>query len=439
MLEGVVLSSAVDSDLPQSQIRWRSLATVAFDVLLVGVVAVLVVVKAKEFFNIQSSLLVVAGICLLKNLFLDESWRRAGALNLLDLSVSVAVGTDIINYFASSYRPNTFLALNDALFLFLFYWLVRFNVNREYQRTALFILLAICGVGLAAASLYYSWVLQRRLQLLGFDDITNFRNYINFLNPIGLAIGVWCTIFFVLVCFPAVLLIKFRESGFAKTLLILSIVLILITMAVTFIRGVYIALFVSCGVLVTLCLLYRLFPPRAIVSAGLILLTLVILGLLPVMRPVMTTLSLFTTTSQVRSFEGRTKLWKDSSQMVRDHFWFGVGSGNFAMKHLAYRSGGDDTGFALRPFNVLLHVLTEKGVVGLAGYGFLCFSFFWVSHRKIKRLRHSVYHQFVVVIFVTAFIGMIVRDMSESSMLGNGGVGIILSFMFANNAQALPD
>ena len=122
--------------------------------------------------------------------------------------------------------------------------------------------------------------------------------------------------------------------------------------------------------------------------------------------------------------------------MVKDHLWFGVGTGNFPMKHIAYRSEDDDAGFVLRPFNVLLQVLVEKGIVGLVAYGFLCFSFLWVSHRKIRKLRHNVYEQFVIVVFVTAFIGMIVRDMSESSILANGGVGVILTYVFAHVAQS---
>jgi O-antigen ligase len=435
MVKSISLNYPLVSDRPLSRAGWRARAVVAADVLLVVAVSFLIVVRAKEYFNVQAVLLVLAGGCVLKNFLLDESWKRAGTLNLLDLAVTLVVGVELLNYLTSTYRPNTFLYLNDVLFFFLFYWLVRFNLNREYQRTVLFVVLALCGVTLAGFSLYYSWGLYRRLQTLGFTDVTNFRNYIYFLNPIGLPIGVWSTIFFPLACFPAILLIKFRHLYLARLILARAIALILVAMAVTFIRGVYIGLFASFALLITLTLLYRLFPVRTIVRGSLVLMTLLILGLLPVLRPVMTTLSLFSTTSQVRSFKGRTKLWEDSSQMVKDHPWFGVGSGNFAMKHIAYRSTDDDAAFVLRPFNVLLQVLAEKGLVGLLAYGFLAASFLWVSHRKIRSLRHDVYKQFVVVIFVTAFIGMIVRDMSESSMLVNGGVGIMLTYMFAHNAQ----
>jgi O-antigen ligase len=309
-------------------------------------------------------------------------------------------------------------------------------LNRDYQRTGLFIVLTLCGVVLAGFSLYYSWTLRQRLIGLGFTDVTNFRNYIYFLNPIGLPIGVWSTVFFPLLCFPVILVVKFRHSRLAKLLLCQPISMILVAMISTFIRGVYIGLAASLVLLFILTLVYRVFPVRTVMRAGLILPLLVIPGLVPIVRPVMTTLSLFSTTSQVRSFNGRTKLWADSSQMVKDHLWLGVGSGNFVMKHLAYRSTDDDAAFVLRPFNALLQITAEKGVIGLLAYGFLAASFLWVSHRKILTLRYSVYEQFVVLVFVTAFIGMLVRDMSESSMLVNGGVGLMLTYMFAHNAHA---
>ena len=319
MVKSISLNYPLISDQSLSRARWRARAVIATDMLLVLIVGFLIVVRAKEYFNVNGVLLVVAAGCVLKNFLLDESWKRAGAFNLLDLSTTTVVGVELLNYLTSSYRPNTFLYLNDVLFLFLFYWLVRFNLNRDYQRTGLFIVLTLCGVVLAGFSLYYSWTLRQRLIGLGFTDVTNFRNYIYFLNPIGLPIGVWSTVFFPLLCFPVILVVKFRHSRLAKLLLCQPISMILVAMAATFIRGVYIGLAASLVLLFTLTLVYRVFSMRTVVRAGLILPLLVIPGLVPIVRPVMTTLSLFSTTSQVRSFNGRTKLWADSSQMVKDH------------------------------------------------------------------------------------------------------------------------
>ncbi len=122
--------------------------------------------------------------------------------------------------------------------------------------------------------------------------------------------------------------------------------------------------------------------------------------------------------------------------MIKEHPWFGVGSNNFTMQYLAYRSQDEETAFALRPFNYFIHVLTEEGTVGLLASAFLLFSFFLVSHQKVKRLQGEVYQQFIVIIFATALVSILVRDISESSILNNRGVGLLLWFMFANNAQS---
>jgi O-antigen ligase len=417
-------------------VGFRQYLSNILDFLLVLVIAFLAAVKIKEFFNVDFVLLAAAMAYALKNIFLHNSWNRVGRLNLLDASLAVLVVCETINYFVSTYRPNSFLYLNDVFFFFLFYWLVRFNLEADYQRTALFVYFSLWGVFLAGASFYYSWILHERLGALGFQDVTDFRNYIYFLNPIGLAIGVWCTILFLLLPFPLILLVKYRRSIYARCLSTLATVAILTAMVLTFIRGVYIALFAFFIVGSTLCWLYRLFPVRTIVTFNLTVLAVLGLAVLPVMRPALTTLSLFKTSSQVRSFEGRKKVWRDSLQMIKEHPWFGVGSNNFTMQYLAYRSQDEETAFALRPFNYFIHVLTEEGAVGLLASTFLLFSFFLVSHQKVKRLQGEVYQQFIVIIFATAWVSILVRDISESSILNNRGVGLLLWFMFANNAQS---
>jgi putative inorganic carbon (HCO3(-)) transporter len=406
------------------------------DLLLVLVVALFISLKLKEYYNINLVLLGVALVFALRNVFLDAPWSRAGRLNLLDVAVAAVALHEVGGYFVSAYRANSFYSVAEALALFLFYWLVRLNLEREYQQTALYLFLSLWGVLLSAAACYYYYHLSARLRALGFEDITDFRNHIYFLNPVGLSVGEWCTVLFLLLPFPLALLVKFRRVRYARWLLTLAATAILGAMALTFIRGVYIgaAAFVVVGN--ALCWLYGLFPARRLAALNLAALVLLSLALSPVRRPVLTTLSLFGTTSQVRSFEGRKTIWKDSLAMVEDHPWFGVGSNNFPMRYAAYRAQSDDAVFAVRPFNYVLHILIEKGVVGLLVYGFFFFSLFLTSHRKLTRLRGDVYRQSVVVLFVTAVVSAVVRDMSESSILINHGVGALLWFMFALLARS---
>jgi hypothetical protein len=103
----------------------------------------------------------------------QETRAKAGSLNLLDLALALVVLSEGYNYLQSTYRPNSFQSLGEILFLFLFYWLLRLNFTREYQRTSLFIFLSIVGVFLAVTAFSSLTALYERLGALGFDDVVH--------------------------------------------------------------------------------------------------------------------------------------------------------------------------------------------------------------------------------------------------------------------------
>ena len=404
------------------------------DLLLIGIVAFFIALKFREYISVNLILIIVSLVYLLRNILSEETRARAGSLNLLDLALALIVLSEGYNYLQSTYRPNSFQSLGEILFLFLFYWLLRFNFTREYQRTSLFIFLSIAGVFLAVTAFSSVTGLYGRLGALGFEDVTSFRNYINIFNPIGLSIGEWSTVFLLLLPFPLILIVKYREWRYVRWLLTLVVAAVLLTMVLTFIRGVYIAAAVFFITGSALFLIFRIFPPRKIISFNLTIVILVLIGSIPVWRPAAVTLSLFRTTSQVRSFEARGKIWKDSLRMFKDYPLSGVGAGNFTMRYVAYRESREEAALALRPFNFLLHIMVERGLVGLLAYGFLFFSFIFVSYQKLRRQRADIYRQTMVVLFVTAVIAIMARDISESSIFLNSAVGVLLCFIFATVA-----
>ena len=404
------------------------------DVLLIFVAVFIIALKFQEYFSVNLVLLISSLLYLSRNLFSAKTRARGGSLNLLDFSLSLVVLNEIFNYFQSSYRPNSFLSLTEILFLFLFYWLLRLNLTQEYQRTTLFIFVTLVGVFIAVVTFKSFPELYWRLRELGFDDLTSFRNHIYMFTPIGLSIGEWSTVLLLLVPFPIILIVKYREHRYVRWLLTLITAAILLAIVLTFTRGLYIAAAVFFVVGSVLFWIYQIFPPRRIVIFNLTIILLLLVGIIPVWRPALVTLSLFRTTSQVRSFEARGKVWKDSLRIVRDYPLTGVGAGNFTMKYVGYRSTSDEAAFVLRPFNFLLHILVERGFVGILAYGFLFLSFIFVSYRKLKLLRGDPYKQSIVLLFVTAVIAMLVREMSDSSMFINHAVGVLLCLIFATIA-----
>lgn len=413
----------------------RKRLKLALDVLFVPLIAFIITLKLQEFFSIDLLLLTAAAVYLLKNLFLDDLPPSFVRLNMLDLSVSLLALVEAVSYWESSYRANSFYFIAEVFFFLLFYFLVRFNLQAEYQRLALFLFLSLWALLLPLVGFVYFYRLNAYLHTIGFNDITNFRNYIYVLNPIGLSIGEWVTVLFLVAAFPAVLFVRFRNHRYLKYVFGCAVAFTLLILLLTFIRGVYIAVAAFFLASTLLFRYYGLFPLKRLLLFDALLIALTLLPLLPLVRPVLTTVSMLKTTSQVRSFEGRRGIWRNSLEMVRDHPLLGVGAGNFPMQYVAYKRPEEESAIAPRPFNYFVQILTEKGVVGLAVYLFVTASFFIVSHRKVKLEANNVYRQSAVIIFVAAYIAILVRDLSESSILTNKGVQILLWFIFAHNAQ----
>lgn len=83
------------------------------------------------------------------------------------------------------------------------------------------------------------------------------------------------------------------------------------------------------------------------------------------------------------SIGGRLMAWNITLQMIKDHFPWGVGAGNFTVRLDEY-FGGDGIDFSavgtnwLQPHNDFLWVLVEKGILGFAAFvGFFGLTFFY--------------------------------------------------------------
>ncbi len=74
----------------------------------------------------------------------------------------------------------------------------------------------------------------------------------------------------------------------------------------------------------------------------------------------------------------RWQYWKASAQMFGDHFWTGVGPGNFSYYYSHYKPAA-----ALEsvtdPHNFPLSILTQYGILGFAGFIFMIFLPLWNS------------------------------------------------------------
>ena len=404
--------------------------------LLLPALFILIIAKSWSLFSVNSLLVILAAVYSVKNLLLDDWKTNPVRLSWMDLAPLMVAGVEVLNYLMSTYRPNTLPYVVDAFFLSLFYYLVRFNLRSDKQKLVLFVCITIFAVVLSGASLFNELpTLFGRLKSLGFSDLTDFRYLIRLANRTGSSIVEWATIYLLFLPYPLILFLRNRGGGWKSWLLLGPVLLVLVAIFLSFSRGIYAAVIVFFLVGSILFHGYSLSSWRKILVFDVIVFLCLAIVLLPVIRPVLTTITGFRTSAQVRSFEGRREVWSQSLGMTKDHLLFGVGTNNFAMHYMGHRQQSDESVLVAGAHNLFLQLLIEKGLVGLLAYCLLFFIFFLTSHRKIKLSGAAVYKKGVIILFMTTVAAAIVRDFSYYSILTNAGVSVLLWFMFAHNAQ----
>jgi tetratricopeptide (TPR) repeat protein len=354
------------------------------------------------------------------------------------LLVLVAEG---VSYITSTYRENSFYSVVDLFFLSLFYYWIKFNLNHDYQRRAIYIFATVLGVYLFLDGMLTFLSSYSQMKSAGLNDFNDFRHILSFGSPVGSPTADWSTIFLACLPFSLVLFfLKFRKDNRESLLLLIPPMLILMIPVLSCFRGMYVAIAFFEFFGSVLFLFYKLSSIRKILLFNTVFMLSIglIVVVSPFLRPVLTTISMFQTTSQVRSFEGRKSLWKIGVEMVKDHPLTGIGSNNFPLKYTVYKGQNDDAPYAGRVFNTFLQITIEKGFIGFCAYSYLIIAFFFISHRKIKLLYTDWNQQAAIVLFMSAVTAILIRDLSYSSIFYNKGANLLLWFMFANNSQ-LPE
>lgn len=415
----------------------KSLVSRTLEVLLILLILMIILTTIWEVFSTYSLLMSAILVFSIKNFFPSRDGSRTYHINLLDVSMFSFILVELISFYESTYQANSFPHVIETLSLCLFYYLVRFSLRRDYLRITLFSILSLMAFCISLGAIITFFMQFQKVKALGFADPTDLKHTFSLFNHAGTPVGEWITIFLVLLPFPLAIFIRFNNLGFEKWLLLCPFFTILVAALLTFSRGVYAAIVAFSIIASVLFWFYRLAPLKRIIQFNLLsLLVLVsVLTLTSLPKSIITTFSLFNTASQVRSFEGRMNIWKQSAEIVSRHPWFGVGPNNFAMQYVAYKSQDGDAVFVGRAFNSFLQIFIEKGVLGLAAYIFLLAAFFIVSHRKIKLPGGEVYERCVIVLFMAAYAAVLVRELSYSSMMMNKGVAVLLWLMMGNNAQ----
>lgn len=405
----------------------------ALDALLIAFVFYVVVVITLRPVSMALPVAAVSLLYLLKGLYLDRDEEESERGRAADWLLLAFVGTEALNYFTSSYKANSFYSVEQILFLLLFYTLVRGHLRTDRQQQTLYWFVTLLGCALAAATVYEYRLSYLEARAVGFDDASEVKQALRTLPVVGAPAGETYTLLLALLPFPLALLARRRRA--VRLCLLVAVALILMALALSFSRGLYLAaavFFVAAGLLITRC---GILPPARLVRSAVAVALLTLVALLPFAKPVMTTASAFGTVSQVRSLEGRGRVWVNSLDLARSHLLFGVGANNFAMQYAAGSGRSEAAPFVGRPYNIVLQVLVERGLVGLVAYSLLALLLLLLSFKKI-RAEEEFGRKLTATLFTAAFLALLVRDASYSSLLTNKGVGALLCLMLAVNSQS---
>jgi O-antigen ligase len=408
----------------------------ALDILLIPIVGLAAWIKINETHSLYWFIAAVVAVYSIRALLAERARLPAIRPGPLDCALILLVVIEAVSYAASTYRPNSLDWLVEITFLFLFYLLIRTNLRHDYQMVAILVILSLMDFWLSARAVYSFRNHYLRLEAHGFYRLDEFKHLFFMVGPSGYATGERITLFFLLMPFPLALFLRFRSLNRLKYLFVAPVITTLVILAVSFSRGVYLAeaaFFVIAGALLAR---HRVLPfRRIVVSTGVLVAVLSVL-LLPVARPVLSTIRVFGTESQTRSAESRIRVWKDSLRLVEQHPWSGVGSNNFPMRYVYYTQ--DHSAFVVSAFNYFLQVLVEKGIPGLVVYCIVALAFFTVAAGKLRSATDE-FQKGLMILLISAYSAVLVRELTYASMFVNKGANTLLWLAFAIVAAATKD
>jgi O-antigen ligase/Flp pilus assembly protein TadD len=345
--------------------------------------------------------------------------KRTIHFGLLETVLILIVALEGIDVYRSNVPSN---AVPPSLFFasaLCFYLGLRLTDWYEWKNIALCLIPAIAAGAYGCRTLLsfvqHSIVLHR----LGFDDLTSFRGWSLMLQTSN-SPGAFGTTLIALLPFPLSAWFRATQKTFPRLLLAIgATALLLICIASTFLRGLYMAATVWCIISTFLMwIIYREHRCRVLGAAGLLLLVTA-LPLIPLVSPVAKTFSFTHGASQQRSMDGRILIWQSSLRMAQEHLLLGQGLGNFGMKFEAFRPKEDDLPYVGQPFNLALHIICEQGLVGLTLFGSAFLFALFSCWRTLFSQAFSQADRAVSALVTATFVSAAVRDLTYSSILTN--------------------
>lgn len=379
------------------------------------------------FWDINSTLYISAPLSILI-LGVKITKKKQITISIPDVIIVLYILYETYSFLLSDYKPNSIYFYVKILNISLLYFIIRNFIKRNMLFYILFFF-SLYFMLINLLEILFFLIHYYRITYYGFTDLTQFRNLF---MPFGKYSNEWVSNLFLMLLFPlslyiyAIAIRKSSLSYYSKTLkliksnyflLIMALItnIILFNILISFSRGAYIAT----GVCFFIIIIFFLIIKKTISWIAVLrytawILILPLVGIIILKQPVLSTVSLHSSVSHMRSTVGRVQLWENSFEIFKNSPCNGVGTNNFALNYYAFRNKGDNFNFTGKISNSYLQLLVEKGIIGFAVYLMLFFAFIYslVNYSDRKTL---LLEKIFLSISLCCTIAFMIREVTFSS------------------------
>ncbi len=343
----------------------------------------------------------------------------------IDFLMLLIFFTEIIIYLNSSYQANTIFFIYKIIAILLIYVVYHLVIDSQNIQNIFFTAVSIYGIILGIGTLFFFLTFQFNVKYEGFQDITNFRSLY---HPFGSLSNDWTAILLLFLPFIGISLFAFFKHEYLKFVFGAGFFIVCFGIILSFSRGAYLAVLTFLLFLFILLLYFKIVKVKRLLVYAMFTVIIFASMVFTVSQPVQTTVQISKTTSQVRSIEGRISTWNSSLSIIKQHWWFGVGSGNFPLKYVKAKNVAEDTYFTGRVSNSFLQLFIEKGIIGLLVYFIVALVIVWTFGKLLMNSNSTNVEKFKAVIVLSVIFALAVKESTFSSLFEKDGV-LLLVFM----------
>lgn len=357
----------------------------------------LVPFKAKVFFFPLSADFIIGGAAILMGILsiLFDSRKDRDRFSIIRDKKIMTLGLLILLFLALAlvsvtYAENKGAAVSEALrfmeYVMIFY-LILINADEAFINRGLFLIY----MAIVFSALY--GIVQFIFNLSNFEAGAYFnrgRVFATFANP-----NYWGAAVNLIIFYPIILMIENKDERRVRNIVLL--ILLLVNLVLSFTRGSWLGF--GLGLVIIALIRYR----KALVSLPFLAGALFII---PFTRSRIMSIINFKSDTWGTSMQ-RIKLWKTTYYMFRDHFWTGVGNGNYLTWYPRYIKKYPQLNLwrpEVTAHNSYLKIFAELGIFGGLLFAGIYGALLYITVTIYKNTGRYKIHALALLGFWTAYL-----------------------------------